>query len=65
VLRQSYNVDIGYTYRYMKLSVLWLQPQYRYNDICNRYQHCNFREAQAESSLMMIYVNRIMLEQLL
>ena len=34
VLRQSYNVDIGYIYRYMKLSVLWLhtqhtQPQYR------------------------------------
>jgi len=29
VLRQSYNVDFGYIYRYMKLSVLWLhmQPQ--------------------------------------
>jgi len=24
VLRQSYNVDIGYMYRYLKLSVLWL-----------------------------------------
>ena len=24
VLRQSYNVDVGYIYRYMKLSVLWL-----------------------------------------
>ena len=24
VLRQSYNVDIGYIYRYMNLSVLWL-----------------------------------------
>jgi len=24
VLRQSYNVDIGYIYRYLKLSVLWL-----------------------------------------
>jgi len=23
VLRQSYNVDIGYIYRYLKLSVLW------------------------------------------
>jgi len=22
--RQSYNVDIGYIYRYLKLSVLWL-----------------------------------------
>jgi len=27
--------------------------------------HCNFSEAQAESSLMMVYVNRNMLEQLL
>ena len=35
------------------------------NDICNRIQHCNFGEAQAESSLMMVYVNRNMLEQLL
>jgi len=24
VLRQSYNVDIGYTYCYLKISVLWL-----------------------------------------
>jgi len=24
VRRQSYNVDIGYIYRYLKLSVLWL-----------------------------------------
>ena len=24
VLRQSYNVDIGYIYRYLKLPVLWL-----------------------------------------
>ena len=24
VLRQSYNVDIGYIYRYLTLSVLWL-----------------------------------------
>jgi len=24
VLRQSYNVDIGYIYRYLKLSLLWL-----------------------------------------
>jgi len=29
--------------------------------ICNRYRHCNFGEAQAESSLMMVYVNRNML----
>jgi len=50
VLRQSYNVDFGYIHRYMKLSVLW---------------HCNFGEVQAESSLMMVYVNRNMLEQLL
>jgi len=35
------------------------------NDICNRYQHCNFGEAQAESSLMTVYVNRNMLELLL
>ena len=24
VLRQSYNVDVGYIYRYLKLSALWL-----------------------------------------
>ena len=24
VLRQSHNIDIGYIYRYLKLSVLWL-----------------------------------------
>ena len=35
------------------------------NDMCNRYQHCNFGEAQVESSLVMIYVNRNILEQLL
>jgi len=40
-------------------------PITSYNDICNRYQHCNFDEVQAESSLMMVYVNRNMLEQLL
>jgi len=91
VLRQIYNVDIGYIYRYLKLSVLWLHilfsPVIRVNralcrvhnarsthitglnkictrvlitsnnNICNRYQHCNFGEAQAESSLMMVYVN--------
>jgi len=28
VLRQSYNVNIGYIYRYLKLSVLWLQYAY-------------------------------------
>ena len=44
------------TFRYLKLPVLWLHmlPQ-----------HCNFSEAQAESSLMMVYANRNMLEQLL
>ena len=31
------------------------------NDICNRYQYCNFGEARAESSMMMVYVNRNML----
>jgi len=36
-----------------------------YSDICNWSQSCNFSEAQAESSLMMVYVNRNMLEQLL
>ena len=30
-----------------------------------RSQHRNFGEAQAESSIMMVYVNRNMLEQLL
>jgi len=35
------------------------------NDICNRSQHCNFSEAQSESSLMMVYVNRNTLEHLL
>ena len=33
--------------------------------IRNRRKHCNFNEAQAESSLMMVYVNRNMLELLL
>ena len=28
-------------------------------------KHCNFGDAQAESSLMMVYVNRNMSEQLL
>ena len=37
-------------------------PITSYNDICNRSQHCNSGEAQAESSLMMVYVNRNMLE---
>jgi len=36
-----------------------------YNVICNRTQYCNFGEAQAESNLTMIYVNRNMLKQLL
>ena len=35
------------------------------NDIYNRYQHRNFGEAQAESSLMIVCVNRNMMEQLL
>ena len=35
------------------------------NDICYRSQQSNFSEAQAERSLMMVYVNRNMLEQLL
>ena len=35
------------------------------NYICNRYQHCNFGEAQAGGSLVMVYVNRNMSEQLL
>ena len=85
VLCQSYKVDIGYIYRYLKLSVLWLhvdramegtihthnrteqnmKPQTSNNDIFNSYQHCNFSESQAENSLMMVYVNRNMLEQLL
>ena len=30
--------------------------------ICNPSQHCNFGETQAESSLMMVYVNRNMLK---
>ena len=29
VLRQSYSVDIGYIYRYLKLSVLWLHILFR------------------------------------
>jgi len=79
VLCQSYNVDIGYIYRYLKLSVLWLHilfspvtrvdralcGQFDSTQCTIRYQHCNFGEAQAESSLTMIYVNRNMLEQLL
>jgi len=40
-----------------------VRPITSYNDICNRSQHFNFGEAQAESPLMMVYVNRNMLEQ--
>jgi len=40
---------------YLKLSVMWLHQS----------EHCNFSEAQSESSMMMVYVNRNMLEQLL
>ena len=40
-------------------------PITSYNDICNRSQHCNFGKEQAERSLMIVYVNRNMLEQLL
>ena len=40
-------------------------PITSHNDICNWSQSCNFGEAQAESSLMMVYVNWNMLEQLL
>ena len=29
VLRPSYNVDIGYIYRYLKLSILWLHILFR------------------------------------
>ena len=50
VFRQSYNVDIGYIYRYLKLSILWLHAA---------------TVSITESSLMMVYVNRNMLEQLL
>jgi len=53
VLRQSYNVDFDYTSLFEVIGM------------CNRSQHCNFGEAQAESSLMVVYVNRNMLEQLL
>jgi len=31
------------------------------NDTCNTSQYCNFGEARAESSMMMVYVNRNML----
>ena len=60
VLRQSYNVDIGTVAAYAATV-----PITSNNDICNRYQHCNFGESKAESSLMMVYVNRNMLEQIL
>jgi len=62
VLRRSYNVDIGYKYRYAYGATV---PITSNNDICNRYQHCNFGEAQAECALMTVYVNRNMSEQLL
>jgi len=36
-----------------------MQPQYPLFQIPirNRYQHCNYSKAQADSSLMMVYVN--------
>ena len=56
VLRQSYNVDIGYMYRCLKLSC----PVWSGTPHSARSTHCNFGEAQAESSLMMVSVNRNM-----
>jgi len=67
VFRQSYNVEFGYIYEVIGIVAAYAAtiPITSYKDICNRYQHCNFGEAQAESSLMMVYVNGNMLEQLL
>jgi len=55
------DVYLIYTHQLMHLYI----SLFEVIDICDRYQHCNFGEAQAESSLMMVYVNRNMLEQLL
>jgi len=46
VLRQSYNVDIGYICRYLKLSLLWLHIAATVtitsnNGVCSRYKYCN------------------------
>jgi len=58
---------MGYMYRYIGIVAAATVLITSNNNIvlCNRSQHCNFGEAQAESSLMMVYVNRNMLEQLL
>ena len=67
MLRQTYNVDFGYICEVIRIVAAYVAtiPITSYDGICNRSQHCNFGEAQAESSLMMVYVNRNVMEQLL
>ena len=70
MLLQSYNVDFGYISLFEVIGIVaayFVQSAMKGPSltICNRSQHCNFSETQAESSLMMVYVNRNMLEQLL
>ena len=71
MFRQSYNVDIGYIYRYLKLPVLWLHIFFSAvmrvdRELCGvELFHSAQCTAHAESSLRMVYVNRNMLEQLL
>jgi len=71
VRRQSYNLDIGCIYRYLKLSVLWLYILFSAvmrvdRELCGvELFHSAQCTAQAESSLRMVYVNRNVLEQLL
>ena len=63
VLRQSYNVDFGYKSLF---EVIGIVAAYCVQS-CYACGSCtvHFREAQAESSLMMVCLNRNILEQLL
>jgi len=79
VLRQSYNFDfgcislcevIGIVAAYVFRPVMRADRAMCKVKLCtlhdpHRSQNCNFGEAQAKSSLMIVYVNRNILEQLL
>ena len=67
VHRQSYNVDFGYISLFQVIGIVTayiVQSRYARGS-CTVWSGTVFGKAQAESSLMMVYVNRNMLEQLL
>ena len=68
VLRQSYNIDFSVYMWLMKCcgcACAATAPKTSLTTCIHWNQYCNFGEAQTVSSLMMVYVNRNMLEQVL